>query len=111
MNGLPAIVFGADNNADGLELFSTAEDGFMNNDWTIMFVGQSEKPSGNDDWRDIIGNKTEGSNGWFWRFGSNARVQMGIGPELQHGKEYNFNRSYIVQITKKGDVITCYLNG
>ncbi len=111
MNGLPAIVFGSDDNADGLQLFNTSEDGFMANDWTIMFVGHSEVPAGPSDWRDIIGNKTEGANGWFYRLGSTARVQVGIGLDLQQGKVYNFNRSYIVQITKKGDVITTYLNG
>ncbi|MFM7023216.1 MAG: carbohydrate-binding protein [Flavobacteriales bacterium] len=111
MNGLPAIVFGSDNNADGLELFSTSEDDFLNNDWTIMFVGSAQKPTGNDDWRDVIGNKTEGANGWFWRFGSSARVQAAIGPDLQHGQNYNFDRGFLVQINKKGDVITFYLNG
>jgi hypothetical protein len=111
MNGLPAIYFGDDNNADGLELFNINEDDFMNGDWTIMLVGKT-LTNGNTDWRDMLGNKTEGANGWFYRFGgSDARVQIGIGPDLQHGKGYNFDRSFIAQITKKGDVITTYLNG
>lgn len=111
MNGLPAVVFGSDNNADGLELFNITEDDFMDNDWTIIFVGEAQKPDGNGDWRDIIGNKTEGSNGWFFRFGNSARVQVGVGPNLEHGQNYDFNRSFIVEITKNGDEISTYLNG
>lgn len=111
MNGLPAVFFGDDNNADGLELFSTSEDDWMEGDWTIIWVGKTQT-NGNTDWRDMIGNKTEGSNGWFYRFGgSDARVQIGIGPNLQHGKEYDFDRGFIAQIKKEGDVITSYLNG
>ncbi|MFM7021469.1 MAG: putative Ig domain-containing protein, partial [Flavobacteriales bacterium] len=111
MNGLPAVVFGSSNNADGLELFNTSEDDFIENDWTIFFVGQAEKPTANEDWRDMIGNKSEGSNGWFWRFGNAARTQFSIGSNIQGGKQYNFARSFVVRITKKGDVITTYFNG
>ena len=110
LNGLPAVMFGMDNNADGLRLFSTTDDDFMEEDWTMVMVGEER---GIADWADVIGNKTESKydDGWFMRFSNQGKSEISAGGEYYGGSHYALPFQFIAVMRKRGDVVSLHLNG
>lgn len=109
-NGLPAVMFGMEDNADGLRLFTTEEDDFMEDDWTMAMVGQQQ---GINNWADVIGNKTESKydDGWFMRFSENGRTEISAGGAYYGGNTYELPFDFVAVMTKKGREVSFYLNG
>ncbi|MFY0626747.1 MAG: T9SS type A sorting domain-containing protein [Reichenbachiella sp.] len=111
LNGLPAVMFGMNNNADGLKLFDTSEDDFMEDDWSVILVGQELERSGN--WADVIGNKTESSDddGWFIRFSDYGANQVSAGGAYYQDNSTQLPIQFIAVLSKKGREISFTLNG
>ncbi|MEQ9304344.1 MAG: hypothetical protein RJQ14_10570, partial [Marinoscillum sp.] len=109
-NGMPAVMFGLENNADGLRLFRTEDDDFMEEDWTMVLVGEQR---GIADWADVIGNKTESKydDGWFMRFSNQGKSEISAGGEYYGGNHYTFPFQFIAMMRKRGPVVSLYLNG
>lgn len=109
-NGLPAVMFGMNDNADGLRLFTTEQDDFMEEDWTMALVGQQQ---GINNWADVIGNKTESKydDGWFMRFSENGRTEISAGGGYYGGNSYELPFDFVAVMTKKGREVSFYLNG
>ncbi|MEQ9286133.1 MAG: cadherin domain-containing protein [Cyclobacteriaceae bacterium] len=109
-HGLPVVMFGQSNNADGLELFSTSEDDFFEDDWTIFMIGANYY-MGN--WTNLIGNKNEPpkDDGWFYRFSAQGRTQLSAGAGLNAGGTYGDGYEFAATIVKKGAKLSASLNG
>ncbi|MFY0653483.1 MAG: T9SS type A sorting domain-containing protein [Cyclobacteriaceae bacterium] len=108
-NGLPAVMFGQSGNADGLELFSSAQDGFMEDDWTIILVGATNTGS---DWTNLIGNKnTPAGDGWYYRYSKDNRTQVSAGQTSFNGGTYGNGHQFISVISKVGSSLTLAING
>ncbi|MCV9385250.1 T9SS type A sorting domain-containing protein [Reichenbachiella ulvae] len=110
MNGLPAVMFGMNDNADGLRLFTTEEDDFMENDWTMVIVGQE---LGTGRWTDVIGNKTESKydDGWFLRFSKDGKSEISAGGAYYGGKTYDLPFDFVAVMSKSGRNVTLSING
>lgn len=111
MNGKPAVMFGMNDNADGLKLFDTNEDDFMEDDWSIILVG--EELTRNSNWADVIGNKSESANddGWFIRFSEQGYSQVSAGGAYYQDNSTSLPIEFIAMLSKKGRDITFTLNG
>ncbi len=109
MNGLPAIQFGASDNADGLELFDTTEDDFFEEDWTVILVG---KGSLMGNWSDLIGSNTSASaaDGWSFRFSAAGRTLTTFGDINMHGRTYKDSYTFIITISKEANRIKLQIN-
>ncbi|MFY0626746.1 MAG: T9SS type A sorting domain-containing protein [Reichenbachiella sp.] len=111
MNGKPAVMFGMNNNADGLRLFNTSDDDFMEDDWSVILVG--EVLDGATNWVDVIGNKTESSSddGWFIRYSKEGYSQVSAGGAYHQDNNSSLPLEFISILQKKGRDITFILNG
>lgn len=111
MNGMPAVMFGMENNADGLRLFTTEEDDFMEDDWSVVVVGEELERAGN--WADIIGNKSETNrdDGWFIRFSDYGANQVSAGGAFYQDNSTALPIEFIAILSKKDREITFTLNG
>lgn len=109
-NGLPAVMFGMDNQPDGLELFDASEDDFFENDWSIAILGQGkERASGV---ADLIGNATAGANGWSFGFNDLGLAQTKIGSNLkQTGSPRERPYTFITVLIKEGNRFRTYIDG
>ncbi len=110
LNGLPAVMFGMNNNADGLRLLSTDEDDFMEDDWTMVLTGEEY---GINNWADVVGNKTESKNddGWFFRFSEGGQTEISAGGDYYRGSTHNLPFQFLAVMVKEGRTVTLYING
>ncbi|WP_010136335.1 T9SS type A sorting domain-containing protein [Ochrovirga pacifica] len=107
LNGLPAVVFG-ERNADGLELFSTSNDEFLNNDWTMIVTGKGYRVS--NKWGDLMGNFTN-NKGFGFKFSKDGRSQTVYNDEKHYGKYFKDGNNFIITTVKKGDRVQVFING
>lgn len=110
MNGLPALMFGNDNSADGMELFTTSEDDFMEEDWTMVIVGQ-QYPSATSG--ELVGNNTDGGDGWYHSFSSDGEPQIVTGgTEVYSGSANDeIPVSFISVLQYENGQLSLYVNG
>ena len=107
MNGLPALMFGTDG-ADGLELFTTANDDYLNNNWTLVVAGSYNRRGA---WNSLLGNENGDSGFGFHINGDHGRTRTKINGNQVHGRYYKDKLSFVLMITKDRDKVKIYING
>ncbi|MCF6351043.1 MAG: T9SS type A sorting domain-containing protein [Flavobacteriaceae bacterium] len=119
MNGLPAVMFGMDDNKDGFELFPAGNNDTLNGDWT-MFITASHINRDGVAWNYVVGNRNL-PNGPGVSFSTNSSgnpmlrnneiADYGDGLSRGWSNKIKDNESYLLMIKKDGNIITTYLNG
>lgn len=110
-HGKPAMIFGSKEGvrATGMNLIPMGEDDFLNDDWTIIVVGEGLGDTGN--WKDVVGNRTEGNQGFIFRFSGSGKSQIAAARKYSSGKNRKGLFNFITTLTKKDLSFNAYING
>ncbi|WP_299664718.1 T9SS type A sorting domain-containing protein [uncultured Polaribacter sp.] len=109
MNGLPTLLFGA-NNANGLELFPQNNDAVLNENWTLLVAGKYYRATAGD-WNAILGNEKDNDGLGVYFSRKDGRHRVKFNGSNNHGGYYEDGSDFILMITKEGKKITTYING